>query len=161
MLGRQFKCFNPRPRFPPPVADLLADPSSVGRRHPRRNHPCFPRSHLPDSLYEFYVIDDTIAFRNEIGWFWYRHQWLVHAIPDPLRYAILDGLTEILLLLSATVLAAEPRVIETRPEWALNMASLIEKVFVPGLIVAEDEASAVSASPASTSSSHIVFLCDR
>ncbi|KIM75502.1 hypothetical protein PILCRDRAFT_13577 [Piloderma croceum F 1598] len=143
--------FNPRPPFPPPVADLLADPSSVGRRHPRRNHPCFPRNHLPDSplaslyrLYEFYV--------------------LVHAIPDPLRYAILAGLTEVLCLSfnrlirrglpryappiigNFEVLAAQPRMIETRPEWALNMASLTEKVFVPNnesQIVAEDEASAI------------------
>jgi hypothetical protein len=169
-------CFNPRPPFSPPVADLLADPSSVGRRHPRRNHPCFPRNHLPDSplaslyrLYEFYVIDDTIAFRNEIEWFWYRHQWLVHAIPDPedpdpLRYAILAGLTEILCLSfnrlirrglprnappiigNFEVLAAQPRVIETRPEWALNIVPLTEKVFVPnneGQNVAEEEASAI------------------
>ena len=161
--------FNPRPPLPPSVPDLINDRSSVGRRHPYRDHPAFPGNHFPDSplaslyrLYEFFVIDRATSFRTEAEWFRENAKWAVHDIPDPkdtdpLRYAILAGLTEVLafgfnwlvnqglprglLIYSSEILAAQPKEFETPPEWALKVAPLAEKVFVPnekGQVVKEE-----------------------
>jgi len=164
--------FNPRPPLPPSVADLLDDPSSVDRRHPYRNHPSIPSNHLPDSplaslyrIYEYFVTGRSTLFVVETGWFENNAHWAIQDIPDPkdtdpLRYAILAGLTEILcvgfnrviatgvprdtpfIVRSFEELAAKPKKFESLPQWALNVASLPEKVFVPnkeGQFVVEDE----------------------
>ena len=152
--------FNPRPPLPPSVPDLLSDRSSVWRRHPLHDHPSF-RNHLPDSplaslyrLYEFFVTDHAGAFRMETNWFRENVKWAVHDIPDPkdadpLRYAILAGLVEVLVfgfnyvvnlglprgspavISNFEILAAQPKKFDTPPEWALKVAPLAEKVFVP------------------------------
>lgn len=167
---------NRQPNLPPSVDELLAEPSSVRRRHPRRYHPSLRNNNFPDTalaslyrLYEFYIIDDTISFRNEIEWFWHRHDWQVHAIPDPsdtdpLRYALLGGLTEILcqsfnrlinlglprdsppIVEDFAALAARPKVLECPPEWLANIQPLPEPVFVPngkGERVAAEDSSLV------------------
>lgn len=164
--------FNPRPPLPPSVADLLNDPSSVDRRHPSRNHPSFPPNHLPDSplaslyrIYEYFVTGKSTLFVFETEWFQHCAHWAVYDIPDPkdtdpLRYAILAGLTEILcvgfnrviaigkprgspfVVQTFEELATQPKRFETLPEWALKVAPLPEKVFVPnkeGQIVAEEK----------------------
>ncbi|TDL18594.1 hypothetical protein BD410DRAFT_493961 [Rickenella mellea] len=169
--------FKRHPKLPPPVHEILANPSSVHRRHPYRYHPSRGNKHHLDTplaslyrLYEFYIADDTISFRNEIEWFWNCHTWPVHAIPDPAdtkdpsRYAILGGLTEIMCMSfnrlineglprDAPVvigdfeeLKARPKVIERPPEWLANVKPLTEKVFVPngkGEVVKEEEGSPV------------------
>jgi len=87
---------------------------------------------------------------------WFREyvKWAVHDIPDPndtdpLRYAILTGLVEVLafgfnqlvsidlprgspaVIHNFEILAAQPKKFEIPPEWALKVAPLAEKVFVP------------------------------
>jgi hypothetical protein len=149
--------FNPRPPLPPSVADLLNDPSSVDRRHPYCDHPSHPFNHLPDSPlaslyrnYEYFVTGNSTLLFRETEWFRQCAHWAVHDIPDPkdtdpLRYAILAGLTEILCVSFNCLIAmgiprsrdyffvrsSEPKRFESLPEWALKVAPLPQKAFVP------------------------------
>ncbi|MCJ1426052.1 hypothetical protein MMC29_003954 [Sticta canariensis] len=49
-------------------------------------------------LYECFVLDKVTQYRNQLEYFWRKHQWPVHDIPDPQdpdpgRYAFLAGTT--------------------------------------------------------------------
>ena len=108
--------------LPPPVSQLLANPSEACKRYSQ--HPStYRRSRLrpsirsrflrvtpPDTpsasfyrIYEFFVLDWTIRLRDELEYFCRSHpEWLVSTIPDPkdygdpVRYAILAVLTQMM-----------------------------------------------------------------
>ncbi|KAI0056071.1 hypothetical protein BV25DRAFT_1894624 [Artomyces pyxidatus] len=158
-----FNVFKPVPALPPPVhIQLLSDPSSVCRRLPYLDHPGFQANHLPDSplasfyrLYEYFVIHEPVAFRNEIQYFWRRHEWPGCNVPDPhdpdpLRYALFAALTEILItsfnmqinrglprdvpkLLHESefeAIRARPRIFDVQLAWALQVPPLQKTVFL-------------------------------
>lgn len=121
--------------LPPSVSHLLSNRSKVfGRfslqnqmawRHSllrvpiyRRPFPFTSSSFLPDTpsasfyrLYQLFVVDWTIQFRNELEYFWNRASWALADLPDPglgddglpeseakLRKAVMAGLTRIMKL---------------------------------------------------------------
>ncbi|KAF8068949.1 hypothetical protein FPV67DRAFT_1097997 [Lyophyllum atratum] len=123
---------------PPPsfVSDLVADRSKIYRkfpttrpmewRHSQLRAPLLRRvlswrfsPYLPDTpsasfnrLYQFFVVDWTIQFRNELEYFWGQASWPLADLPDPdpehgdqelpeevkLRKAVMAGLTRIMAL---------------------------------------------------------------
>ncbi|KAG0699792.1 hypothetical protein DFH29DRAFT_935056 [Suillus ampliporus] len=120
--------------IPPIPSRLLADRTAVIQKYPLRRpmswrHSLIPRplirrllplispspSDTPSAsfyrLYQFFVIDWTVQFRNELEYFWTQSQtdWALSALPDPypnnkpkagsdeaLRYAIMAGLCYIM-----------------------------------------------------------------
>jgi hypothetical protein len=53
-------------------------------------------------LYEFFVLDKTIPYRNQLEFFWRRQEWIICEIPDPAdpdpsRYAFLAGVTYLMV----------------------------------------------------------------
>ncbi|KAG1849663.1 hypothetical protein DFJ58DRAFT_729449 [Suillus subalutaceus] len=124
--------------IPPTPSTLLANRTAVIQKYPLRRpmswrHSLIPRPLLhrlfpllsPSSsdtpsasfyrLYQFFVIDWTVQFRNELEYFWTRSQpdWALSALPDPypnnkpktgsatdtdeaLQYAIMAGLCYIM-----------------------------------------------------------------
>ncbi|KAF9516713.1 hypothetical protein BS47DRAFT_1340605 [Hydnum rufescens UP504] len=96
------------------VDEILADRTCVRRRHP-------PWVQNPDQdkplaslyrLYEYYVADDNVYFRNEIEYLFSR-SW-------PIK-----------IYLIRLALAALPKILEERPGWALHMSPLPETFFLP------------------------------
>lgn len=121
--------------IPPTPSKLLANRTAVIQKYPLRRpmawrhslisqpllHRLFPLLSPPSSdtpsasfyrLYQFFVIDWTVQFRNELEYFWTRSQpdWALSALPDPypnnkpktgaatdtdeaLQYAIMAGLS--------------------------------------------------------------------
>ncbi|KAF8156934.1 hypothetical protein B0H34DRAFT_479030 [Crassisporium funariophilum] len=122
--------------LPPFVSVLLANRSKVGIRFPTRRQKEWQHSqlrtpltqrvfswgsspYLPDTpsasfyrLYQFFVVDWTIQFRNELDYFWGQASWPLSDLPDPdleegdrvlseeakLRKAVMAGLTRIMAL---------------------------------------------------------------
>ncbi|KAG0699795.1 hypothetical protein DFH29DRAFT_808457 [Suillus ampliporus] len=120
--------------IPPTPSRLLADRTAVIQKYPLRRpmswrHSLIPRplihrllplispspSDTPSAsfyrLYQFFVIDWTVQFRNELEYFWTQSQtdWALSALPDPypnnkpktgsdeaLQYAIMAGLCYIM-----------------------------------------------------------------
>ncbi|KAI0310987.1 hypothetical protein OF83DRAFT_810627 [Amylostereum chailletii] len=163
--------------LPPTVEELLKDRQSVRRRYSPRLRPysawrvskrpksplstlCLSRTvDTPSAcfyrLYELYVIDDNIGFRNELEYFCIQHpSWAVCDIADPvdpvpLRYAILASLTRwmceafnrrIGLGLSRDAPAIiedfsewedKPKVYEELPPWVSSVQPLKERVYIP------------------------------
>ena len=101
------------------------------------------------------MADDNIYFRNEIEYLFSR-SWPIKSLPnptesdpDPLRTLLLAGITKFLELayndkISMGIpraspniigdfgaLAALPKILEERPEWALHMSPLPETFFLP------------------------------
>src|SRR5262245_54864265 len=150
---------------PPSINTLLDDPDAVLKRYPysfpRRwrisliTKPFFSLSRLSsrflpaDSptaslyrLYQFFIIDWTTQFRNELEYFCTQPpRWPVSDIPDPqdpdsARYAVLAVLTRLMcsafnrrielglprdappIVLDFEELARRPKMYETAPEWA-------------------------------------------
>ncbi|KAF9495714.1 hypothetical protein BDN71DRAFT_1390971 [Pleurotus eryngii] len=109
-------------------------------------------AYLPDTpsasfyrLYQFLVIDWTVQFRNELEYFWGQASWALADLPDPdpspkLRKVVMAGLTRIMeqaynRLISRGLprdapavvqdwdeLKARPRILETIPKWAEDLA---------------------------------------
>lgn len=121
--------------LPPSVYHLLSNRSEVFNRFSlqhqmawrhsllrvplyRRLSPFTSSSFLPDTpsasfyrLYQLFVVDWTIQFRNELEYFWNRASWALADLPDPglgdnelpeneakLRKAVMAGLTRIMKL---------------------------------------------------------------
>jgi hypothetical protein len=107
-------------------------------------------------MYEDIVLDDNIALRNDIEYFFNHDDWAVAAIPnprddDPRRYAILAVLPEFLVIAFNRLiekglprgapailtdemlkeLQAKPKVLETVPPWTLEVPRLEEILFIP------------------------------
>jgi hypothetical protein len=107
-------------------------------------------------MYEDIVLDDNIALRNEIEYFFNHADWSVTAIPDPRdvdprRYAILAVLPEFLVIAfnrliekglprgSPAILTddileelqAKPKLLETVPPWTLDVPRLEETLIIP------------------------------
>lgn len=80
------------PTFPPPPPrQILQSPSTYRDQIRQRKFAC-PRGVFEDSplyalyrLYEFFLLDDQIAYRNELEAFWRKSDpsWTVSKIPDP------------------------------------------------------------------------------
>lgn len=118
-----------REPLPPPLRILLFDRSAVRLRYPNHRHMRYRHSlarrpftfrlisilfgasaDTPSAsfyrLYEFFVIDWTVQFRNELEYFWTHAQpaWALAALPEPtpdpleditdatVRYSIMAGL---------------------------------------------------------------------
>ncbi|KIJ57805.1 hypothetical protein HYDPIDRAFT_171532, partial [Hydnomerulius pinastri MD-312] len=106
-------------------------------------------------IYEFFVLDWNVAFRNELEYFCCSHpDWSVCDLPDPedhdpLRYAVLAVLTRLMctsfnrrvelglprdappIIEDFEELQARPKVFERPPEWAERVTSLRERVIIP------------------------------
>jgi len=120
-------------------------------------------------LYQFFVIDWPIQFRNELEHFWQctDSEWAVNALPDPkdpdpVRYAILAVLVQQMCMgfnrlidlglprdAPAIVddfdeLRARPKIREVAPEWAKAVPPFEETIVIPnasGAAPSEDEMS--------------------
>ncbi|KAF9033464.1 hypothetical protein BDZ89DRAFT_1062921 [Hymenopellis radicata] len=169
--------------LPPTVEELLKDRQTVRRRYsalPRpkwrvskRRRSFIWSSHAADSpsacfyrLYEFYIIDDNIGFRNELEYFCIQHpSWAVRDIPDPadpdpLRYAVLAALTRWMceafnrriglglprdappIIEDFAEWENRPKVYEELPPWVANALPLRERVYIPdvnGRILEDEE----------------------
>lgn len=106
-------------------------------------------------IYEFYILDHNVLFRNELEYFCRNHpEWAVSEIPDPqdkdpIRYAILAVLTKLLcdafnrrielglhrdapaIIQDWDELLARPKVFEKQPEWALQVPPVENRVVIP------------------------------
>ncbi|KAF9267943.1 hypothetical protein L218DRAFT_955113 [Marasmius fiardii PR-910] len=108
--------------LPPPVFDLLVDPSSVRVQYPINRPDQWRRSRItpplllrllgttayPDTataafyrIYEFLVVNNNIKLRNELEYFCLHQNWSISSLPDPedsdpLRYAMLAVLTRLM-----------------------------------------------------------------
>jgi hypothetical protein len=107
-------------------------------------------------MYEDIVLDNNIALRNEIEYFFNHAQWSVSNIPDPndtdpRRYAILAVLPEFLVIAFNRLIekglprgapailtdemleefAARPKLLETEPQWTQSVPSLTEPLVIP------------------------------
>ena len=164
--------------LPPTVSEILADPSRVRARyttkHPTsykhspispplfsrllgRTHPDTPSASLY-RLYEFFILDWNVKFRDELEYFCCSHpDWAVSSIPepadstnpDPIRRAILAILTQLMcnafnrrieyglprdappIITDFAELAARPKVFEETPDWAKRVKPLDEKFYIP------------------------------
>jgi hypothetical protein len=177
---------SPKEPLPPSVDHLLAHRDDVRRRYPiirsdkwhiSRLRPSFIarltgslRQDTPSAsfyrLYEFFVIDWNLQFRNELEYFCRDHpEWAVADLPDPadsdpLRYAILAVLTRLMcqsfnhridlglprdappIIEDFEELQARPKIHETVPAWAECVPPLSEPVYIPdanGHVSAEDD----------------------
>ena len=149
------------PTFPPATPqDILEDREGYSAIIKRRKFAA-PQGVYENSslyalyrLYEYILLDNVIAYRNLLEWFWRQSQWSVHDIPDPqdrepTRYAFLSGVTYLMVrsynarvklglvrdastLLSMEEVEAnrtrpdEERVYERVPEWAGKVPPLAD-----------------------------------
>lgn len=93
------------PTWPPPPPQVLLDRSDEFWSTVQSRKYAGPRGHFEDQplfalyrLYECFVLDKVIQYRNVLEYFWRQHQWSVRDIPDPqdtdpARYAFLAGST--------------------------------------------------------------------
>ena len=164
--------------LPARVSDILADPSRVRARysakHPSsyerspaspslfsrllgRTHPDTPSASLY-RLYEFFILDWNIKFRDELEYFCCSHpDWAISSIPepaddddpDPVRRVILAVLTQLMcdafnrrieyglprdappIVTDFAELAARPKVFEETPDWAKRVKPLDEIFYIP------------------------------
>ena len=107
-------------------------------------------------LYEAIVLDSNINLRNEIEYFFRRHDWAVHDIPDPIdpdpkRYAILACIPCLLVdafnhnidlglprdapaIMTDDEIAevrSRPKVHERVPDWTSKVAALEQTLVLP------------------------------
>ncbi len=117
--------------LPPTVSDILADPSRARARYTTTNLSSYRHSRVsprllsrllggssPDTpsasfyrLYEFFILDWNVQFRNELEYFCCAHpDWAVSSIPDPsddadpVRCAVLAVLTQLMCAASTDAL---------------------------------------------------------
>lgn len=93
------------PMWPPPPPEKLLERIDEYWATVKSRKFAAPRGHFEDQplfvlyrLYECFVLDKVTHYRNQLEYFWRRHQWPVHDIPDPqdpdpARYAFLAGTT--------------------------------------------------------------------
>ena len=106
-------------------------------------------------IYEFYVLDDNIYFRNELEYFCIQHPtWALCDIPDPkdpdpLRYAILACVARWMvaafnrrigfglprdapaIILNFREMENRPKIYETLPAWVERVPPMPEQVHLP------------------------------
>lgn len=107
-------------------------------------------------LYESIVLDSNVGLRNEIEYFFRRHTWPVHLIPDPAdddpaRYGIFACIPHLLvkafneniklgLSRDATAIMTDeqlaevrtrPKIYEEVPDWAVRVPALKETLVLP------------------------------
>ena len=110
-------------------------------------------------LYECFVLDKVISYRNLLEWFWRRHQWPICEIPDPrdqdpARYAFLACVTYLMVrsfnarvsiglardapaIMSTEVIEEAKRrphdekLYESVPSWAEKVPALYETLSIP------------------------------
>lgn len=107
----QLECDMPPSAFPswppPPPRELLANAEGYRTVLAQRRQR-WPRFEDDNSLYSLYrlyeelLLDNRFDIRNEIEYFWNRHQWAVKNIPDPKdddveRYAFLASIPHLLV----------------------------------------------------------------
>jgi hypothetical protein len=175
--------------LPPAVCDLLANRDEVRARYPvNRAHewrvsraqlpfPFFvscllkPQPDTPEvalyRIYEFFVLNWNVAFRNELEYFCCSHpDWSVSALrdpadPDPVRYAILAVLTKLMceafnrriemglprdapaIVIDFEELEARRKVYERPPEWVEHVPRVAQRTVIPnaqGLKLTDEDA---------------------
>jgi len=162
--------------LPPTVSDILADPSRARARYTTTNLSSYRHSRVPPRLlsrllggsspdtpsasfyrlYEFFILDWNVQFRNELEYFCCAHpDWAVSSIPDPsddadpVRCAVLAVLTQLMcaafnrrvaaglprdapaIVLDFSELEARPKVFEETPDWAKRVKPLDERFYIP------------------------------
>jgi len=166
--------------LPPTVSDILKNTAKARARYPkyrpyewrksRANAPTSLLSYLLSlftvtdttdtaiaslyRIYEFFILDWNIAFRNELEYFSYHPEWTLSSLPDPadpdpLRYAILAVLVRLLsisfnrriqrglprdappIILDFEELKSHPIILEEVPSWVDKVPPLLEPVFLP------------------------------
>ncbi|KAF8335374.1 uncharacterized protein EI90DRAFT_3048094 [Cantharellus anzutake] len=168
---------HPEP-LPPTVSDILADCSCARARYTATHPSSYRRSRVPPRLlsrllggsypdtpsasfyrlYEFFILDWNVQFRNELEYFCCAHPgWAVSSLPDPayaddadpVRLAVLAVLTQLMcaafnrriatglprdapaIVLDFSELEARPKVFEETPDWAKRVRPLDEKIYIP------------------------------
>jgi hypothetical protein len=162
--------------LPPTVSDILANPfhararytatRPASYRHSRITPPLVSRLFgvtYPDTpsasfyrLYEFFILDWNIEFRNELEYFCCTHpDWTIFSIPepagdaDPVRRAVLAVLTQLMcaafnrraafglprdapaIILDFSELETRRKVFEEIPDWAKQVKPLDERFYIP------------------------------
>ncbi|TFK91339.1 hypothetical protein K466DRAFT_457351, partial [Polyporus arcularius HHB13444] len=182
--------------LPPSPFELIANPTPARLRYINRHPRSFRHTRIPPKppllsrifrsstqaqarapqdtisasfyrIYELFVLDWNIEFRNELEYFCCGHpDWSISSIPDPadhgdpLRYAVLAVLTELLcvsfnyrialglprdappIIQDWDEVQGRPKVFEQPPEWAWGVKPLEEQVFLPdhgGRLLNEDD----------------------
>jgi len=162
--------------LPPAVSDILANTSRARARYTATHPSSYRHSRItpplvsrlfgvtyPDTpsasfyrLYEFFILDWNIEFRNELEYFCCtRPDWAVISIPepvgdaDPVRRAVLAVLTQLMcaafnrrvasglprdapaIILDFSELETHPKVFEEIPDWAKQVKPLDERFYIP------------------------------
>ena len=158
--------------LPPPPLEILNDRQEYEFALLQRKY--LPRPLDSDTplqslyrLYEAVVLDWNIGIRNEIEYFWRKHQWPIHGIPDPgdaddpARYAMLSCIPALLvdafnhnielgLPRDAPAIMTDdeideirqrPKVYESVPDWTKKVPALAETLRLPHYISPTDMAS--------------------
>ena len=142
------------PIFSPHRWRLSRIPPSFLSRIRRASQPDTPSASFY-RLYEFFVLDWNVQFRNELEYFCSMHpDWSISALPDPAdadpaRYATLAVLARLMcdsfnrrielglprnapaIIQDFEELQARPKVHEQLPEWAQRVPALQERIFIP------------------------------
>ena len=162
--------------LPPTVSDILANPSRARARYPITYPSSYRHSRVPPPLlsrllggsspdtasasfyrlYEFFILNWNIEFRNELEYFCCTHpDWAISSISDPsddanpVRCAVLAVLTQLMcaafnrriaaglprdapaIILNFSELEARAKVFEETPDWAKRVKPLDERFYIP------------------------------
>lgn len=157
--GRQLSIF---PTQPPPTPNEIIEKWAHYIEH-AKDWRYAPPPNQPDDpvlalyrIYENIMLEENIGMRNEIEYFWRRKTWKVAEIPDPqdadpARYAMLAGITELLVIAFNNLIGIgavrdgkalhnneefeemrrAPKNYETAPAWAAKVPPLESLLKIP------------------------------